>query len=301
MIVSDAVHGVTQMINPGPGGQILASRQDSSPNLSAGINASRHNHFLPHLNTPSSTDVDVTHYLDPVDPNGPIIPSVTESASRVASRTDNNFMSASHFDPLTWRYLSVMEAEHLVQLFHKHLNPMIALLDIHLHTLPYLRSSSAALLTAVLAAASRFFRKDLAQALLDHAQTIINRELGAGTCDVGLIQALMILVYWKVPSDRSAWLKIGIAIRLAYQLQCNSAIPKPLPTDTKAAREILVGIFALFRADQCFVGQGAYMVWAVLLRSNVLKDLYPTHGNQSGRSRQCRDVGAETLIARRSG
>ena len=196
----------------------------------------------PHLDTPSSTDVDVTHYLDPEAHHE--LDHQHASSARPSPVTE---CDAAYFDPILWRYLSVMEAEHLIELFHKHLNPMIALLDLHLHTLPYLRHTSPALLTAVLAAASRFFRKDLAQTLLDHSQTIINRELGLGTCDIGLIQALMTLVYWKAPGDRSAWLKIGIAIRLAYQLQCNSAVCKPLPTANTAARQVLVRLSSFRR------------------------------------------------------
>ena len=109
----------------------------------------------------------------------------------------------------------------------------------------YLRRSSTVLFASVLAASSRFFRKDLHRRLLSHAQTILDRAVTAGASDIGMVQSLMILTYWKNPSDTSAWRKIGMAIRIGYQSLWHIPRRDPLPEDELAARHILVGRLCL--------------------------------------------------------
>jgi hypothetical protein len=111
------------------------------------------------------------------------------------------------------------------------------------HTTDYLRNTSPILFTAVLAASSKFFRRDIHTSLMSHCQSILNRAISTGVCELGLVQALMIMVYWKAPDDRSAWIKIGLAIRLAYQLRLHLAYTphRPLPADDFQARRVLDG------------------------------------------------------------
>jgi hypothetical protein len=104
----------------------------------------------------------------------------------------------------------------------------------------YLRRSSTVLFASVLAASSRFFRKDLHRRLLSHAQTVLDRAVTAGASDIGMVQSLMILTYWKNPADTSAWRKIGMAIRIGYQSLWHIPRRDPLPEDEMAARHILV-------------------------------------------------------------
>ncbi|WWC99991.1 hypothetical protein V866_006900 [Kwoniella sp. B9012] len=111
--------------------------------------------------------------------------------------------------------------------------------DDPMHTLDFLRETSTCLLTAVLAAACKFFRKDLYHKLIEHAQTLTTREISAGTCDIGTIQSLLILVCWKEPTDRSAWIKIGMAIRLGYQHGWYIPPKRVLPLKDREARLIL--------------------------------------------------------------
>lgn len=87
------------------------------------------------------------------------------------------------------------------------------------HTLDRVRSESPCLLSSMVAAASKFFRPDLHRNLMDHSLAIVSRAVAAGACDTGLVQSLMIHVYWKSPTDRTAWVKLGMAIRMAYQLR----------------------------------------------------------------------------------
>jgi hypothetical protein len=108
------------------------------------------------------------------------------------------------------------------------------------HTLAYLRRTSTLLLVSVLASAAKFFRPDLHNLLSIHAQTLITRNSCTGSCELGLIQSLMIAVYWKAPTDRSCWVKLGIAIRLAYQAGLHVKPQRILPANVPEAREVLV-------------------------------------------------------------
>lgn len=104
------------------------------------------------------------------------------------------------------------------------------------HTLDYLRSTSSTLFSAVLTASAKFFRRQLYPDLLAHTQLAVNRATSLGTCNVGIIQALLIMLYWKAPRDGSLWVKMGIAIRLGYQLGLHIPRTKPLPEDVLEAR-----------------------------------------------------------------
>lgn len=113
---------------------------------------------------------------------------------------------------------SVAACSSLHHRFHLHLNPIICLLDPILHTLDFLRSHSSLLLSSVLTVASKVFRPDLYPDLCVHVKTVLGRALAEGTCDIGVVQSLLLLVYWKQPRDRTGWLKIGICARMAHQL-----------------------------------------------------------------------------------
>lgn len=104
------------------------------------------------------------------------------------------------------------------------------------HTLAWVRSSSPILLSAMMTVASKFFRRPLYRSLLAHTNTIVNRAVGMGHCDIGLVQALIIMVCWKDPTDGSSWVKLGIAIRLGYQLGLHVLRTQPLPANEFEAR-----------------------------------------------------------------
>ncbi|RSH94939.1 hypothetical protein EHS25_000023 [Saitozyma podzolica] len=188
-------------------------------------------------------------YLDPVDriatladsrdPNGlylrptsPPPPLPWADAAAKSRRFEQE-------DPVALSILSLAEAHALTRLFHRDLNPMVAVLDSALHTTDYLRRTSTPLFATVLATASKFFRKDLYPMLLSHATTIVDRAVIAGAEDTGLVQSLMLLVYWKAPSDTSAWRRIGWAIRMGYQFRWYLPRNRPLPSDEYATRQLL--------------------------------------------------------------
>jgi hypothetical protein len=112
--------------------------------------------------------------------------------------------------------------------------------DTTVHTFDYLNSVPPLLLTATLAASSKFFSSRHHRNLWEYAQVLVNRAITAGDCSVEVIQALLTLVCFKSPTDRSAWIKIGIAIRLGYQHGWHRPRRRSLPADDVEARKLLV-------------------------------------------------------------
>ncbi|WVR07895.1 hypothetical protein IAU60_004938 [Kwoniella sp. DSM 27419] len=195
------------------------------------------------LDTPKQhRDLDLSEYLDPadkalqVDTSDPffVIPARASRCERSGSPS-----AVNRDDPVNLMILSEIEALAMVQLFHDRLNPLVAVLDPKLHTLAYLRNTSTVLFSTVLALASRFGRSDLHPLLLSHAQTLLDRAITSGLAEVGVVQTIMILTYWKAPADTSAWRKIGIALRIGYQLYWHVPRTQRLPDDEMAARKIL--------------------------------------------------------------
>ncbi|GAA5945842.1 hypothetical protein JCM3775_001903 [Rhodotorula graminis] len=143
-------------------------------------------------------------------------------------------------DPVDMHVLTALEAEQLFQLFHTQLNCFIVLFDAHLHTADYVRTTSTVLFTAILTASAKFFRPDLYPQLLASAQQLVTRAMGGdGDPEIGLLQSLLILTYWKEPFDTSAWLRVGYAIRLGYQLGLHHKRRHPLPENEHEARVML--------------------------------------------------------------
>ncbi|KLT40512.1 hypothetical protein CC85DRAFT_293166 [Cutaneotrichosporon oleaginosum] len=187
---------------------------------------------------PRTSNLDMAELLDPEIPSASAPASapgpVRARAPSVDAETRRMFE-----DPVDVGYVTLAEAHSLVKFFHDKLNPLIAILDPELHTLTFLRTSSI-LFTTLLVTASKYVLPERHSVLLAHAESLINRATNAGDCSTALIQSLLILVYYKGPTDRSAWLKIGIAIRLAFQLRWHETPPTlHLPADEAAARRIL--------------------------------------------------------------
>ncbi|KDE02903.1 hypothetical protein MVLG_06588 [Microbotryum lychnidis-dioicae p1A1 Lamole] len=146
-----------------------------------------------------------------------------------------------YVDPVDLHILGLVEADQLFHAYHIQLNPFIKILDPHLHTMEFTRKHSPILFSAVLCVAGKFTRVDLYPQLLAHAQQLVGRALADNISHIGIVQALGILVYWKEPTDSSAWMKVGIAIRMGYQLRLHKPRTQPLPADTMEARLILDG------------------------------------------------------------
>lgn len=109
------------------------------------------------------------------------------------------------------------------------------------HTLDYLRANSPLLLAAVLASASkRFYRDSRYKALWLHATDSLDRIASKDLLHITIMQSEVVLAYSKDPSDPSAWRRVGVAIRMGFQLFFHVNRFAPLPEDRHVARLILV-------------------------------------------------------------
>ena len=114
------------------------------------------------------------------------------------------------------------------------------------HTFDHLNNREPLLLTAIISAASKFFRPQYHRNLLEYTHVLLNRVMNAGECSIEAIQALLILVCFKEPTDKSAWIKIGMAVRLGYQHGWYRTRRSGLPEDELEMRWLLV--------SHCYLG-----------------------------------------------
>ena len=82
----------------------------------------------------------------------------------------------------------------------------------------HVKRRSGALLSAICFAAARFFLPESADRLWNHSRSILGRAVINSECTLDLIQMICVMVYWKKPTEKSAWLDTGIAIRMAQKL-----------------------------------------------------------------------------------
>ncbi|OXG91320.1 hypothetical protein C345_01303 [Cryptococcus neoformans A2-102-5] len=144
----------------------------------------------------------------------------------------------SSLSPLELGLVDEQEAKWLYSRFKQHLGPIIALLDFEYHTYERVKLSDS-LFTAMLYASSRFFHPEICRPLYNHANTIVNRMITHGTVDLPSVQAFIILSFWSIQNDESAYMKSGIAVRAAYQLRLWKKHDRPLPQDEEEVRAIL--------------------------------------------------------------
>lgn len=97
------------------------------------------------------------------------------------------------------------------------LNPYISQLDPRLHTFDYVRKSPF-LFTAVLAMSAKTFNPAVYHALYDHAQDLYTESFRNGAKSTEIVQAILILTYWKQPQDTRAWTSLGYAIRMCMDM-----------------------------------------------------------------------------------
>lgn len=157
------------------------------------------------------------------------------SVGLFAPRPDN----LPEFDPVQRRILSLTEAESLFAVYMQYINPPLTLLDEHLHTFAYVRSSSGFLLTAAcwIAAKYRVEGSQIASELESHIRaTLLPAILLDGYRSAEIAQAFIILAAYHPPTttlaeDRS-WSYVGYAIRIASELDMNSKIASKTTNST---------------------------------------------------------------------
>lgn len=120
---------------------------------------------------------------------------------------------------------------------------MIALLDPILCTFDYIRHRSSLLFTAILTVAAKFEQPGFYSKLLGLVNEHLAKVWIHGGARLEIIQAILLLFFFKQAQDSTSYRRIGFAIRMAYELNLDKPHMenRPLPSDEIAARQILSG------------------------------------------------------------
>ncbi|CZT21886.1 uncharacterized protein RCC_07752 [Ramularia collo-cygni] len=121
-------------------------------------------------------------------------------------------------DPVVARLLNQAIASSLFAGFMSDLNPFVSQLDPELHTLNYVQATSPFLFTAALMAASKVFNPALYSGLRDHAEVLLLDVIRYGWKSAEVVQAILIMTYYKDPEDTRVFVNVGLAIRIALDL-----------------------------------------------------------------------------------
>ena len=145
------------------------------------------------------------------------------------------------------------------------------ILDTVYHTYERIRTSQV-LLTAILTVVARFRRPEIVVELEDHVDRLLTRNMYRGAVDFEMILALLITTHWKPPEDRSAYMKLGVAMRAACELRLGDTMHHPLPTDETAAR-------ARLARERVWLSQCSPETILSMLMNSVIR--YDFHMSQS--------------------
>ncbi|KAH7337220.1 hypothetical protein B0J17DRAFT_719127 [Rhizoctonia solani] len=233
---------------------VLGTKVESSSGSGSAANASvdpdRSLKFMgstkePHPKDTTAGAYSLANILADSRPASPVNTAPVGSLNRDTEPQDN------YDTPVSVGFLREEEVPDLFHLYHEYLNPLIALLDPALHTPHYVRTRSSVLFTAILTVACRFARPEAWGNCNSLAQTLLGRALADGICSIEYVQALSLLTFWKDSRDSSSWRKVGLAIRMAYELNLQEPRSEPLSTVELLAREqIKSGLgYSLFVSD----------------------------------------------------
>ena len=98
------------------------------------------------------------------------------------------------------------------------LNPYISQFDPSLHSFIYIQQKSPFLLSAILSASSKAFHPPLHSQLQAHAEKLLGKAFSQGEKSVEVVQAILVLTYWKEPEEARTWLLVGYAIRMFIEM-----------------------------------------------------------------------------------
>ncbi|KAL1304419.1 hypothetical protein AAFC00_003417 [Neodothiora populina] len=134
-------------------------------------------------------------------------------------------------DPIEKGIVNHTIAVALYSTFMRDLNKYICQFDPALHTFDYVRRSSPFLLTAMLAASAKAFKSTSHSGLLNHAEDLLATCFRKGKKSVDIVQAILVLTYWKEPDDTRAWLSVGYVIRMCIELGLHKITPSSQDKD----------------------------------------------------------------------
>ncbi|EXJ78909.1 hypothetical protein A1O3_08409 [Capronia epimyces CBS 606.96] len=150
-----------------------------------------------------------------------ILSAIKSSSSRAEAGPDKTPVEADLVlddDPIQHGIVNMAIARSLFESFMNKLNPFINQFDPVLHTFAYIRRRSPFLMSSILAAAAKAFNPSLHLDLRAHTETLMARSFSKGVKSIEAVQAIMVSTYWKEPDDSRAWLSIGYAIRICFEL-----------------------------------------------------------------------------------
>ncbi|KAI5296669.1 hypothetical protein KEM52_002076 [Ascosphaera acerosa] len=131
-------------------------------------------------------------------------------------------------DPIVLGLVSLPTAQGLFESFFQYMNTFICQFDPRLHTMRYIRTRSAFLFSALLCATAKFLAPDLHQRLYDHVESQLREIMPAGQKSTEIVQGILLMTYWKQPSDSRAWLLVGYAIRACIEMGWHQLPPTNL-------------------------------------------------------------------------
>jgi len=136
------------------------------------------------------------------------------------------------------------DAEELFKIFFDNMNISVSLLDPVLYTAQRTFLRSPFLFTVICAISSRFYskRSGLYQRSMHYAQQAAGAALISGKKDVDMCHAYILLSLYPVPAkrweDQRSWLYLGLALRVATELNLHLPVAT-IPPDESSAREVL--------------------------------------------------------------
>ncbi|EPQ26057.1 uncharacterized protein PFL1_06266 [Pseudozyma flocculosa PF-1] len=232
---SDAAAGTAQeQQRPGHAGPSSSSRR-SNANESASTSSAARDIRFSHLvsgegdSSPYMSNPRSSHALSR-QPNTPL-PRIEQA---ISGKWD-----AEALDPISAGILSEADAYELFDHYFRCLNVTLALLDPALHTADHCRTTSPLLFTGVLAVTAKIARPAAYDPCLALANRLLGRAFEHGECSVEFIQVIHLLAHWRKGNDSSSFRRIGFATRMAQELRLFVPGPRPLPSNERAAREIL--------------------------------------------------------------
>lgn len=121
-------------------------------------------------------------------------------------------------DAVRQHVITMDQARELFDNFFAELNPPLALLDTSLHTIDYCRKNTPILFSTIISVASRFFMPHHHRQCHRVAKSILNHAAAEEICTLDHVQALILVITWKDPGDRTILRKAVRAIGYAYEL-----------------------------------------------------------------------------------
>ncbi|KAF2635882.1 hypothetical protein P280DRAFT_501671 [Massarina eburnea CBS 473.64] len=143
--------------------------------------------------------------------------NVLSTRSEPTSATTSS-SSARTEDPIAKGVINHAIATSLFERFMGNLNPFISQFDPVLHTFDYVRETSPFLFSSMLTAVAKALNPSIYSPLRDHAEKLFAQAFRRGDKSPEVVQAILVLTYWKEPEDTRAFVNVGLAIRIAMEL-----------------------------------------------------------------------------------